>query len=81
MDEKIVYTYVQKEVNLSSLHHQEEKEMIVMTRSVGWEKYDPTTKWRQLREHLPTVTLGMHSRHFRDQRITSGGSSGDLRGK
>jgi hypothetical protein len=27
MDENIVYTYVQKEVNLSSLHHQEEKDM------------------------------------------------------
>jgi hypothetical protein len=27
VDENIVCTYVQKEVNLSSLHHQEEKEM------------------------------------------------------
>ena len=27
VDDKIVYTFVQKEVNLSSLHHQEEKEM------------------------------------------------------
>jgi hypothetical protein len=27
VDENIVYTSVQKEVNLSSLHHQEEKEM------------------------------------------------------
>jgi hypothetical protein len=38
---------------------------------VGWENPDPTTKWRQLRENLPIVTLGRCSCHFRGEVVTS----------
>jgi hypothetical protein len=47
----------------------------VIAQVVGWENPEPTTKWRQLREHLPTVTLGRYSHHFRDEVITSMGES------
>ena len=36
-------------------------------------KPDPTTKWRQLRDHLSTVTLSRCSHHFRGEVVTSRG--------
>jgi hypothetical protein len=47
----------------------------VIEQVVGWENPDPTTKWRQLRENLPTVTLGRCYRHFRGEVVTSRGES------
>jgi hypothetical protein len=43
----------------------------VIAQVVGWENPNPTTKWKKLREHLPTITLGRYSCHFRDEVITS----------
>jgi hypothetical protein len=54
--------------------------VFVITQVVGWENPDPTTNWRQLRENLPTVTLGRCSRHFRGEVVTSRGESHDPRG-
>jgi hypothetical protein len=53
---------------------------LVIAQVVGWAKPDPTTKWRQLREHLPIATLGRYFCHFRDERITSRGDLGDPEG-
>jgi hypothetical protein len=49
---------------------------------VGWENPDPNTIWKQLREHLCTVTLDRYSHHFSDdENHHKGGISGDPRGK
>jgi hypothetical protein len=47
----------------------------VIAQVVGWEKPDPTTKWRQIGGNLPTVTLGRCPRHFRGEVVTSRGES------
>jgi hypothetical protein len=36
VDENIVYTTMQKEMNLSNLHHKEEKEMRKLSSSLFW---------------------------------------------
>ena len=47
----------------------------VIAQVVGWENHDPTTNWLQLRENLPTITLGMCSHHFIGEVVTSRGEA------